>query len=42
MLTISPVLGLLSDGTAEVSLTFTSLSGDPQIDDVFVDPYCHG
>jgi hypothetical protein len=42
MLTISPVLGLLSGGTAEVSLTFTSLSGDPQIDDVFVDPYCHG
>lgn len=42
MLTSSPVLGLLSGGTAEVSLTFTSLSGDPQIDDVFVDPYCHG
>ena len=42
MLTSSPVLGLLSSGTAEVSLTFTSLSGDPQIDDVFVDPYCHG
>jgi hypothetical protein len=42
MLTLSPVLGLLSGGTAEVSLTFTSLSGAPQIDDVFVDPYCHG
>jgi hypothetical protein len=42
MLTISPVLGLVSGGTAEVSLTFTSLSGSPQIDDVFVDPYCHG
>jgi hypothetical protein len=42
MLTSSAVLGALSGGTAEVSLTFTSLSGDPQIDDVFVDPWCHG
>jgi hypothetical protein len=42
MLTLSAVLGALSGGTAKVSLTFTGLSGDPQIDDVFVDPYCHG
>ena len=42
MLTLSVVLGALAGGTAEVSLTFTGLSGDPQIDDVFVDPYCHG
>ena len=42
MLTLSVVLGALSGGTAKVSLTFTGLSGDPQIDDVFVDPYCHG
>jgi len=42
MLTLSAVLGALSGGTAEVSLTFTGLSGDPQIDDVFIDPYCHG
>ena len=42
MLTISAVLGALSGGTAEVSLSFTALSGDPQIDDVFIDPWCHG
>ncbi len=42
MLTLSAVLGALSGGTAEVSLTFTALAGDPQIDDVFIDPYCHG
>ncbi len=42
MLTLSAVLGALSGGTAEVSLTFTGLTGDPQIDDVFIDPYCHG
>ena len=42
MLTLSAVWGALSGGTAEVSLTFTALSGDPQIDDVFIDPYCHG
>jgi hypothetical protein len=42
MLTLSVVWGALSDGTARVSLTFTGLSGDPLIDDVFVDPYCHG
>jgi hypothetical protein len=41
MLTLSPVLGLLSGGTAQVSLTFTGLTGSPQIDDVFVDPWCH-
>lgn len=42
MLTLSAVFGALSGGTAEVSLAFTALSGDPQIDDVFIDPYCHG
>jgi hypothetical protein len=42
MLTLSAVWGALSGGTAEVSLTFTGLSGDPQIDDVFVDPWCYG
>jgi hypothetical protein len=42
MLTLSAVLGALSGGTAKVSLSFTSLAGDPQIDDVFIDPYCHG
>jgi hypothetical protein len=42
MLTSSAVLGALSGGTAEVSLRFTALSGNPQIDDVFIDPWCHG
>ena len=42
MLTTSAVVGALSGGTAQVSLTFTGLSGDPQIDDVFIDPWCHG
>jgi hypothetical protein len=39
MLTGSAVLGALSGGTAQVSLTFTGLSGSPQIDDVFIDPW---
>lgn len=38
----SAVLAVLSDGTAQVSLTFTSLSGNPRIDDVFIDPWRHG
>jgi hypothetical protein len=42
MLTESPLLGLLSGGTAQVSLQFTSLLGDPQVDDVFVDPWNRG
>jgi hypothetical protein len=42
MLTSAAVLGALSGGTAKVSLTFTGLSGDPQVDDVFIDPWCRG
>jgi hypothetical protein len=42
MLTYSAVLGALSGGTAEVSVAITGLSGDPQIDDVFIDPWNHG
>ena len=42
MLTSSAVLGALSGGTAQVSVTFTGLSGDPQIDDVFIDPWNRG
>jgi hypothetical protein len=42
MVTDSAVLGALSGGTAQVSLAFRGLSGDPQIDDVFVDPWSHG
>ena len=42
MLTTSAVLGASSGGTAEVSVAFTGLSGSPQIDDVFVDPWSRG
>lgn len=42
MLTSSAVLGALSGGTVPVSLTLTGLSGDPQIDDVFIDPWSRG
>ena len=42
MLTSSAVLGALGGGTAQVSLTFTSLSGNPRIDDVFIDPWRRG
>jgi hypothetical protein len=41
MLTSSAVLGALSGGTAQVSVSFTGLSGDSQVDDVFVDPWRH-
>lgn len=39
MLTTSPVVGALSNGIAQVSLRITSVIGDPQVDDVFVDPF---
>jgi hypothetical protein len=42
MLTSSAVLGALSGGTAQVSVTLTGVSGDPQIDDVFIDPWRYG
>ncbi|MGH2872184.1 MAG: hypothetical protein ACRDL5_06940 [Solirubrobacteraceae bacterium] len=40
MLTGSVVTGLLSGGTTQVALRFTELTGNSQIDDVFVDPRC--
>jgi hypothetical protein len=42
ILTESPLLGLLSGGTAQVSLELTSVLGNPQVDDVFVDPWNRG
>ena len=42
MLTDSPLYGLLSGGTAQVSLQLTALTGDPQVDDVFIDPWNRG
>jgi hypothetical protein len=41
MLTASAVTGILSDGTTQVGLRFTALTGASQIDDVFVDPRMH-
>jgi hypothetical protein len=41
MLTASAVTGLLSGGTTQVALRFTALTGNSQIDDVFVDPRMH-
>lgn len=38
MLTLAPIGGLLSGGTAQVALRFTSLTGSTQIDNVYVDP----
>jgi hypothetical protein len=40
MLTTSAVLAALSGGAAQVSLRITALTGDPQIDDVYIDPWC--
>lgn len=42
IVTESPVLALLSGGTAQISLRLTGLSGDPQVDDVFIDPWNRG
>ena len=38
MLTGSVAGGLLSGGTAQVALRFTALTGESQIDDIFIDP----
>lgn len=42
MLTGSAVTGALAGGSARVSLVLTALSGDPQVDGVFVDPWNRG
>ncbi|HEY1519809.1 MAG TPA: hypothetical protein VGL69_18030 [Solirubrobacteraceae bacterium] len=42
MLTESPLLGLLLGGSAQVSLQLTTVLGDPQVDDVFIDPWNRG
>ncbi|MGI8802453.1 MAG: hypothetical protein ACR2KV_09815 [Solirubrobacteraceae bacterium] len=42
MLTGSAIPGLLSGGTAQISLRFAQLTGSSQIDDVFVDPHGFG
>lgn len=42
MLTSSAVPAASSDGVAQVSLRIRALTGDPHIDDVYVDPWCRG
>jgi len=42
LLTESPVLATLGGGTALVSVSFTAAAGDPQVDDVFIDPWSRG
>jgi len=42
MLTGSIAAGLLNGGTAQVSLRFTAVTGNSQIDDVYIDPRCMG
>jgi hypothetical protein len=39
MLTSSALVGLASDGSAQVSLRFTTLAGTVRVDDVYVDPW---
>ena len=41
MITGSAIPGLLSGGTTQVALRFTALTGNSEIDDVFVDPRMH-
>lgn len=38
-LTSSALVALTSDGSAQVSLRFTTVAGDVRVDDVFVDPW---
>jgi hypothetical protein len=42
MLTDSALVAATSDGSAQVSLRLTALSGDVRVDDVFVDPWNRG
>ena len=40
--TSSPVLATASGGTAEVSVRLTGVTGNPRVDDVFIDPWNRG
>lgn len=42
MVTQSAILGALNGGTAQVSIAVTALTGNPRIDDVFIDPWRGG
>src|SRR4051794_9395261 len=40
--TAAPLVAAASGGTSQVSLRLTGLSGDPRVDDVFIDPWNRG
>lgn len=42
MLTTSAVVAATANGVAQVSIRLTGLLGDPQVDDVFIDPWNRG
>jgi hypothetical protein len=42
MVTTSAVVAAASGGVAQVSLRLAGVSGDPQVDDVFIDPWNRG
>lgn len=42
MVTSSAVLAATSNGVAQVSVRLTALSGKPEVDDVFIDPWNRG
>lgn len=42
IVTVSPALATASGGTAWVSVRLTGVSGTPQVDDVFIDPWNRG
>jgi hypothetical protein len=42
ILTTSALLAATSDGVTAVSLRLVALSGDTQVDDVFIDPWNRG
>jgi hypothetical protein len=42
VMTGSKLLGYIGGGTASVSIRLTALSGQPQVDDVFIDPWIRG
>ena len=41
-LTTSPILATASGGSAQVSVRLTGVSGNPRVDDVFIDPWNRG
>jgi hypothetical protein len=42
VVTVSPVVATASGGTAQASIRLTGVSGNPRVDDVFIDPWNRG